>query len=236
MSGGLSLGEGALCPAVLATGLCTTLMRVPPETNCPASRSHCPCPIFCLTFICFYSSPILIPLSNQTPGIHSTTSDFLPEAMPWAFMSPFRPHHSPLELTLKLTLEQCEGWGQPTPTQLKITYNFELPKTPVLSIRRGLVPGPLCIPKSTDAQVPYRKWPRTKDSQPQCHSQERRRLAVYILKKFTGKWTHVVQTQSFSKFKGQLYYYPHLQMRRLRCSKVTCLALSHTPGEWSAGI
>lgn len=81
------------------------------------------------------------------------TSDFLPEAMPWAFMSPFRPHHSPLELTLKLTLEQCEGWGQPTPSQLKITYIFGLPKTSGLSTRRGLVPGSLWKPKSTDPQI-----------------------------------------------------------------------------------
>lgn len=66
-------------------------------------------------------------------------------------------------------------------------------------------------------------------SQPRCQSRERRRLAVHILKKIAYKWTHVF-------LKGQLNYYPHLQVRRLRSSTVTYLALSHTPGEWSAGI
>lgn len=53
---------------------------------------------------------------------------------------------------------------------------------------------------------------------------------VYLSKKKSAyDWTHVVQTVLF---KGQLYYYPHLQMRRLKFRKVTYLTHSHKAHEW----
>lgn len=73
---------------------------------------------FVLNLFIFVQVPFyFLFLSNQMWELHSMTSDFLPEAMSWASMSPFRPHHRPLELKQKLTPEQ---WGQATPTQLKI--------------------------------------------------------------------------------------------------------------------